>query len=145
MKYPFFHVLFFLFSFQLQAQNADDIVGIWRHPDGDLLVKIDRIGNSYQGRITWMANPTGSDGKPLLDVLNPESRLRNMPLKGNRILQKLTFNPSVNIWEEGLYYVFSEGKTYNCKVTLLDKMKIKISRYSRQDTVIEEEVWSRYQ
>jgi uncharacterized protein (DUF2147 family) len=145
MKYIFPFLFFFSVSSHLTAQNPDDVLGIWKHPDGNLLVKIDRIGNTYQGRITWLDQSSDPAGKPALDVHNPDPRLRKIPLKGNRIFQKLIYNSSTDTWENGLYYVFSEGKTYPCKIVLLDAERIKISKLAPDGTLVEEEIWSRYQ
>lgn len=143
MKYLFLSTLLVLGSFQLMAQNADDIVGIWKHSDGKLMVKIDRMGSSYQGRITWLAIESDSNGKPLLDVNNPVPRMRNMPLKGNRVLKQLTYNQSKDVWENGTYYIFSEGNIYNCRILMPNKKKIKISRYSNEGILVQEEIWTR--
>jgi len=141
MKYLFLSILLIPGSFQLIAQNSDDIVGIWKHPDGNSMIKIDRIGSAYQGRITWLAIASDSYGKPLLDTNNPEPRMRNMPLKGIRVLRQLTYNQSKDAWENGTYYMFTEGKAYNCQIIMPDKQKIKIGRYSKEGILIEEEIW----
>ncbi len=145
MKFIFSILIFFSVSLRLTAQNPDDILGTWKHSDGKLLVKIDRIGDTYQGRITWLDQNFNTDGNPALDVNNPDPRLRKIPLKGNRILQKLTYDPSKNVWENGLYYVFSEGKIYPCKIVLPDEKRMKISRLTPGGTLLKEEIWFRYQ
>ncbi len=145
MKFTFSFLIFLTLSHYSTAQNPDGVLGIWKHPEGKLLVKIDRIGNTYQGRITWLAQSSDPAGNPLLDENNPDPRLRKIPLKGNRIFQRLTYNPSTDTWEDGLYYVFSEGKTYPCKIVLINEEKIKISKLTPEGTLLEEEIWSRYQ
>jgi len=143
MNYLFLSILIFFGSFQVTAQNPDDIVGIWKHSNGKFMVKIDRIGNTYQGRITWLAVASDSDGKLLLDINNPDPRMRNIPLKGNRVLKQLTYNQSKDVWENGTYYIFTEGTIYNCRILLPDEKTIKITRYSKEGSSIQEEIWNR--
>ena len=145
MRFSLLIIIFFSASLPLPAQNGDNIIGIWKHPDGKLLIKIDRIGDRYQGRITWLEQSFDANGKPVLDTNNPDPRLRKIPLKGNRILQRLTYNPSKDIWENGRYYVFSEGRTYPCKIVLLDEKRIKISKLTEKGVTVEDEIWLRYQ
>ena len=145
MRFSLLTIIFFLIFIPARAQNGDEIIGIWRHPEGKLLVRIDRVGDRYQGRITWLEQTLDANGDPMLDTRNPDPRLRKIPLKGNRILQGLKYDPSKNIWENGRYYVFTEGKTYPCQIVLLDENKIKISKLTSQNIPLKNEIWSRHQ
>lgn len=140
-RYIFLLLLFFSgFILAAQAGNPDQIVGVWKSPGNTLMVKIDKVGNHFQGRIVWIKITNGDE--PVLDVNNPEERLREMPLKGNKIIQKLSFDPSKSVWDGGTFYNYEEGKLYNCQISL-NGSQIKITKFShnQQDRIVE--TWTR--
>lgn len=142
MKRYIFLLLLFFSGFILVAQVSDpnQIIGVWKSPGNELMVKIDKVGNHYQGRIVWIEIANGNE--PVLDVNNPEERLREIPLKGNKIIQKLSFDPSKFIWAGGTFYNYKEGKQYNCQISL-NGGQIKITNFSQnqQDSIVE--TWTR--
>lgn len=110
--------------FAVQAGSPNRIVGVWKSATQDYIVKIDKIGNSFQGRIIWVKSVDGSS--PALDKNNPDQRLRNMPLRGNKIIQEVSFNPTSSKWEGGTYYDFTEGKQYPCEIAVIGENTLKI-------------------
>jgi len=124
-----------------QAGDPEQIVGVWKSSTAGLMIKIDKVGNYFQGRIVWL-KAKGSN-QLTLDENNPNEQLQKMPLKGNKILQELSFNQSEAVWDGGTFYNHEEGKLYNCHVTLSNTDQIKITRYnqSHQDEVVE--TWTR--
>lgn len=135
---------FFLFSVVLsscglaaQAENPDLILGVWKSSSEGLMIKIDKVGNNFQGRIVWLEH--GQSNQPMLDDKNPDARLRRMPLKGNKIIKELKFNADKSIWEGGTYYNHKEGKLYNCEISLQPGNKIQITKYiqNHQDGLAE--------
>ncbi|MCG8309643.1 MAG: DUF2147 domain-containing protein [Cytophagales bacterium] len=143
MKRFIFLLSVILSSFGLVAQagNPDQIVGVWRSPTNSLMIKIDKVGNHFQGRIVWLR--THQPNKPALDENNPDEHLQNMPLKGNKVIKELSFNSSEEVWEGGTFYHHIDGKLYNCRIALHSNNQIKITRFiqSRQDGV--SETWTR--
>lgn len=86
------------------AQQADDLVGVWEPSNGKVRVKIEKLGNKYFGRIVWLRAPIDSvTNKPKVDKNNPDVALRNVPLKGFRLLKDFTFK-SAGEWSEGTIY-----------------------------------------
>jgi uncharacterized protein (DUF2147 family) len=126
---------------EAQVDDSNKIVGIWRIPGEDLLVKIDKIGSSYQGRIVWLKASLNEEAA--LDVHNPNEHLRNMPLKGNKILEELTFNPTNVSWEGGTYYSYAEGKLYNCRISLLAGGQMRVLKYTGKEEDGQVETWTR--
>lgn len=126
-----------------QIIQSNEIVGLWKSPEGKLMVKIDKIGNFYQGRIAWLSDFENT-ADPILDQNNPKPHLRNIPLKGNKIIRELSFDSANVIWDRGFYYDHAEGKHYNCSVKMLDPFSIQITRHldgrSKSD-----EIWRRIQ
>lgn len=134
-----FYLLVLLSAFQLDAQSgdADQILGVWKSPTKSVMIKVDKIGEHFQGRIVWIQ--AAADIQPVLDINNPDERLKKMPLKGNKVIQELSFDPSKTVWEGGTFYNYEEGKLYNCHIVLQDADQLKITRYlqSPADAIVE--------
>lgn len=144
MKRYVFLLSIIISSFTLiaQAGNPEQIVGVWKSTDAGMMIKIDKVGDYFQGRIVWVE--TTEQQKLALDENNPDERLQKMPLKGNKIIQELSFNPSKLVWDGGTFYYPEEGKLYNCHITSNSSDQIKITRYSatHQDGIAE--TWTRH-
>lgn len=136
--------LFVLIAANTKAQSGvgDRILGIWKSPRQNIVIKVDRIGDIFQGRIVWV----GIDDKEdmAFDVNNPIERLRSVPLKGNKMIRDLIYNPQESVWV-GAYYDFNAGELYRCKVTLNESDQIRITRYISNQKDEETEVWTRKQ
>ncbi len=143
MKKNIFLLTIFFCGFCLAAQagNPDQIVGIWKSPSNELMIKIDKVGNHFQGRIIWLELRGGNN--PTLDENNPVEGLRRMPLKGNKIIQKISFNSSKSIWDGGTFYNHKEGITYHCQITLHTGDQIKINNFIQNHQDGKVETWTR--
>lgn len=143
MKRYFFLLLIFLSGFSLTAQtsSSDQIVGIWVSSAKDFMIKIDKVGNHFQGRIVWL--DLAESSKVALDEKNPEEHLRRMPLRGNKILREISYNSVESIWEGGTFYNYKEGKIYNCQIKLKAGDQIAINNFDRnhQDGIVD--TWNR--
>jgi len=89
MTFPIPRMLFLLLlivSFQkLNAQLANDLVGVWLTGKKDGHVKIENLGGKYYGKIVWLKEPIDSTTEKMqLDKNNPEKSLRYYPVKGLR-------------------------------------------------------------
>jgi len=127
-----------------QSSNSDRIVGVWKSPDKNLMIKIDKIGDQFQGRIVWVAETEMSQIP--LDENNPDTQLRKLPLKGNKVLKELSYNSLDSKWTGGVFYNHMEGKHYRCQITIHSPGQIKITKFmqgEQQDGV--HEIWSRQQ
>lgn len=139
-RYIFLLLLFFSgFNLAAQAGSPGQIVGVWKSSNNKFMVKIDKVGNYFQGRIVWIEI---ANGEPVLDVNNPEERLQNIPLKGNKIIQHLSFDPSKSIWGGGTFYNYNEGKRYNCQISLRGN-HLNIIKYSQNSQEGIVETWTR--
>jgi len=144
MKRYVFLLSFLLSSYSFlatQTGNPDQIVGVWKSSNNGIMIKIDKVGDHFQGRIVWLEENAGN--QPLLDEKNPDERLRKMPLKGNKVIQELTFNPSEVIWEGGTFYNYKEGRLYNCNISLQRSDQIKITRFTQNQQDGVTETWTR--
>ena len=124
-----------------QAPGAEALVGLWQSPDQQIVLKIDRLGEHFQGRIAWVS---GTDGVPL-DSKNPDPNLRVMPLKGRKILEGLRYDVSGGVWCGGTFYNYGDGKTYNCKLLLIDQNRLQMEEMTAGSAVAAKSVWLRKQ
>ncbi len=143
MKHTIWIALFALISTGIFAQSGDELVGVWKPSKGTSMVKIDKIGNKFYGRIVWLETPNDDDGNPRTDVNNPDESLRSTPLKGYRILKDFVFDEEENLWKDGTIYDPNNGSTYNCKIELRDENTIDIRGYIGTPVFGRTDVWTR--
>ena len=148
MTFPIPRMLFLLLlivTFQkLNAQLANDLVGVWLTGKKDGQVKIENLGGKYFGKIVWLKAPMDSTtGKMQLDKNNPEKSLRYYPVKGLRILKDFEFIEK-GVWEEGTIYDPDNGKSYSCNITMNNKNTINIRGYIGISIFGRTDVWTRF-
>jgi len=102
--------------FVLHTNAQQEITGLWKNNEQDYILRLSQVGNSLAGRIVWLGEEQKTDGKPVLDVNNPDEKLRRLPLKGNKILEGLSYDNASKTWTGGNYYDFNQGKYYKCKL-----------------------------
>ena len=113
-------VLFvFLFSLNGLAQSPNDIVSKWMSEDGQGIIEIFKVkeSNKYFGKIVWLKEPLGKDGKPIKDA------------NGNAILNMVNlkdFEFADGYWKDGSVYDPETGKTYYSKLSLENANKLKL-------------------
>lgn len=96
------------------AAFAQDVIGKWKLEDGTAIVEVYKSGDVYNGKIVWLQNPTASDGTPVKDVNNPDSKLRTRQVLGLNMLHGLKKDGSK--YSSGKIYDPGNGKTYNCSM-----------------------------
>jgi uncharacterized protein (DUF2147 family) len=117
----------------LAENDADRILGEWLIGNGDVCVKVERIGSEYTGRITWLKEPVYPAGHQLqgqrkIDRFNPDESKRHRPLIGLTVLENLTYSGN-NRWEGGTIYDADSGKTYRCCITLESQDELAVRGY----------------
>ncbi|MCB1056310.1 MAG: DUF2147 domain-containing protein [Acidobacteria bacterium] len=110
----------------VQAQKADDILGVWKTAETDKgysHVKIYKDGGKYFGEIIWLLKPNypadepgGLAGKPKVDRNNPDKSKRDQPILGLKLLKGFNFDGGE--WNGGTIYDPENGKTYKCIMKL---------------------------
>ena len=125
------------------AQQADDLIGVWEPSNGKVRVKIEKLGTKYFGRIVWLRAPIDSvTNKPKVDKNNHDVALRNVPIKGFRLLKDFTFK-SAGEWAEGTIYDPENGSTYSCTIKMKDKNTLDIRGYIGISAFGRTDVWKR--
>lgn len=99
------------------AQQADAVTGTWLNEEKDAKVQIYRSGDTYSGKLVWMARPNEDDGKtPRKDSKNADPKLRSRGLMNLVILSGFKYDDGE--WEDGKIYDPKSGKTYSSKMKL---------------------------
>ncbi len=104
-----------------QAQQTDDIVGIWWNDIKTSKIKVEKKDGKYIGTIVYLIPEKYFNGEPEKDGKNPDQALRNRSLLNLQILNGLTYNADDKEWAGGMIYDPKSGKTYDCFVWLEGK------------------------
>ena len=107
------------------------------------MIKIDKIGSKYFGRVVWLKEPNDENGKPRTDINNPDEKLRETPLKGYRMLKDFVWNEEEKLWEDGTIYDPKNGTTYSCKIELKSDNKIEVRGFVGTEMFGRTDVWTR--
>jgi uncharacterized protein (DUF2147 family) len=108
-------------------------------------VKIDNIDGKFYGRIVWLKEPNDpATGKPKTDVNNSDASMKNVPLRGYRMLKDFQYKGK-GIWEEGTIYDPESGNTYTSVITMKDENTLDIRGYVGVKTFGRSETWRKLQ
>jgi uncharacterized protein (DUF2147 family) len=109
-----------LLSTVVKAQ-ADKIEGLWYNDvkSGKILITKDHDGK-FVGKVVWLKEPL-KNGKPKVDELNEDPKLRGRPRLGLQVLSNFEKDGD-NKYTGGTIYDPLNGKTYSCKITWKGKI-----------------------
>ncbi len=124
------------------AQNKDMLMGKWLTAGGDAHVQVYQKDGKFSGRIIWLKEPNDVNGKLKLDDNNPDLSLSRRALIGIELLTGFTYADE-GVWEGGTIYDPKTGKTYSCKISLMNKDKINVRGYVGISLLGRTEIWSR--
>lgn len=122
MKKTTFLLFFLLVAFMTKAQDITQ--GLWYNDKKTAKVQFYWQGDKLNGKIVWLKEPT-INGKPRVDKNNPEVALQNKPLV-DLIFMKGFKKAEKNLWNEGTIYDPENGKTYQCKLTLVSPTQLDV-------------------
>ncbi|MFN4299121.1 MAG: DUF2147 domain-containing protein [Thermaurantimonas sp.] len=128
-----------------KAQNveADQLVGVWEPSHGKARIKIEKIGDKYYGKIVWLREPIDPvTNQPKVDKNNPDESMRQVPLKGYRILKDFQYSGKGE-WTDGTIYDPENGNTYNCVIKMRDENTLDIRGYIGVKALGRTDVWTR--
>jgi uncharacterized protein (DUF2147 family) len=121
--------------------QADKIEGLWYNDIKSAKILITKESNGkFYGKVVWLKEPL-KNGKPKVDELNADEKLRSRPRLGLPVLADFVKDGD-NKYTDGTIYDPNNGKTYSCKMTYKGKTLdirgyIGISLFGRTTT------WSR--
>jgi len=113
-----FSVLFigmFLFG-QVAKAQTDRLEGLWYNDikSGKILITRGADGK-FNGKVVWLKEPL-ENGKPKVDKMNEDPKLRNRPRLGLQVLTGFEKDGDEK-YTGGTIYDPLNGKTYSCKIT----------------------------
>jgi uncharacterized protein (DUF2147 family) len=103
---------------QKDADYFPDLCGVWLSENKKQKVRViyDAKSKSYTGRLEWMYEDDASQGRKLLDVNNPNPKLKTRRVTGINFLH--SFKSEGGNKFRGYIYDPISGKEYRCLMTL---------------------------
>lgn len=114
-----------------------DIVGTWVNQAGDGLVAIAETNGIYTGTISG-----STDNKDRKDHHNPNPELRERSLLNVIVLGDFKYVGNLQ-WQDGWVYDPNNGKTYRCKMQLIDRKTLEIRGYIGISLFGRTETWTK--
>jgi uncharacterized protein (DUF2147 family) len=122
------------------AATADPS-GIWAKDDGSAKMEVKKCGRGICSKIVWLRDPNDSRGKPLHDVRNENTSMRDRPIIGLQLFSN-TVPTDSNAWVGNVYNP-EEGKIYSdVKITLASRNQI-VLKGCKAWLLCGEKVWTR--
>ncbi|MHB8208373.1 DUF2147 domain-containing protein [Mucilaginibacter sp.] len=109
-------------SISLSAKaQVDKIEGLWYNDvkSGKILIYKQPNGKFY-GKVVWLREPL-KNGKPKVDELNQDEKLRSRPRLGLPVLADFVKDGD-DKYTDGTIYDPNNGKTYSCTITYKGKI-----------------------
>jgi len=119
LKKYFIRAIFFAFAFFSVATakaQTDQVEGLWYNDvkSGKILITKASDGKFY-GKVVWLKEPL-KNGKPKVDELNADPKLRSRPRLGLQVLSGFVKDGDTK-YTDGTIYDPLNGKTYSCNMT----------------------------
>ena len=116
MKFFLIILAFISISSRAFCQISNDkIVGKWiTTPKENMIIEVYKVNDEYKGKIAWVKDPSDKS-KPI----------------GFEVLDKLTYNPETDMWENGKIYDPKSGKVFNSSAKLDDDTSLEVEGYWR--------------
>jgi uncharacterized protein (DUF2147 family) len=118
------------------AAEAAGALGEWLIEDGEARVRIVACGADLCGNVAWI-----HEGKPTVDVNNPDPAKRSRSLIGSAVL--LNLKPSgASEWTGSLYNA-EDGRTYTGKLSVVDERHVKVAGCVLGGLLCQSQTWTR--
>ena len=125
----------------LSLAQADQIERLWYNTEKTAKIQIYKATDgNYYGKIVWLKEPL-RDGKPKIDIHNPDKARRSDPVMGLMILKKFKKDGDHG-YDDGTIYDPKNGKTYKCKISF-DGDKLDVRGYVGFSFIGRTEVWTK--
>jgi uncharacterized protein (DUF2147 family) len=122
-------------------RNADAILGTWVNGSGKGHIQIYKSGGKYYGKIVWLRELNGKDGKPRVDRHNPDPAKRTQPVLGMVMMRGFVYNKGE--WTDGYIYNPSDGKEYKSYIKMKNANEIVVRGYVGMSWFGKSDTWTR--
>jgi uncharacterized protein (DUF2147 family) len=141
-----FFILFAFIALLATGQDTDGnkLEGLWIPGSGKAIVKIEQQNGVYNGKIIWLKNPNNEQGLPKTDRKNPDPAMQSRPVVGLNLLSGFTYMGN-KLWSNGTIYDPENGKTYSCKITMVDENTLDVRGYIGISLIGRTDQWKRAQ
>ncbi len=119
--------------------DRQEILGVWLNAAKDGYIEIFKKSDKIEGVIIGSPDP-GAEHR--LDVNNPDPKRRKQLLRGLTILTGF-IQDGENNWTGGQVYDPNNGKTYKCKLELINNKKLAVRGYVGIPLFGRTEIWIR--
>lgn len=117
----------------LTKSEENKIEGVWLSEVGHMKVEVYEKEGYHYGKVVWLEEPNDSNGDPLKDVNNPDRSLRDRPVMGLDMLQKLYFK---NDRWYGSLYTPNRGLMMDVEIEMGSEdemiLEVKYGRFTKQ-------------
>jgi uncharacterized protein (DUF2147 family) len=111
-----------------RASGTASPLGRWVTEGGSSHVEIYRCGDALCGRIAWLREPIGKDGKPKRDSKNPDPARRAQTIEGLTFLWSFAA-VAPDEWDGGRVYNPLDGDTYRARMRMLPDGRLELRGY----------------
>lgn len=126
--FKFFAAVVASAAFCLTSLAQDQFCKVWYTQDRDSKVQLFLAADgTYYGKIVWIKNPT-PNGKPLLDVKNPDESKRKQTYLGLQMISGLQKKSATEL-VSGKVYDPTHGNYYSCKMSIKEPGKLELRGY----------------
>lgn len=111
--------------------QADMIVGNYKAVRGGVesKVKVYKHADGYRAQVYWVDNLKKKDGTLRTDEKNPNKAKRATRADQIILIDKVTYNATEKVWENGQIYDPTSGKVYKCKISFKDNKTLQVRGY----------------
>lgn len=121
---------------------AQGPTGLWYDHTGRGAVEISQCGSGLCGHIVWLKNLNDKNGRPLVDILNGDSKKRNKPICGLQVIGGLKAQ-SDGSWDKGWIYDPEKGESFDVELRMLTSGGLQVKGYKGVKFLNETFKWTR--
>lgn len=125
----------------LAKAATGDATGLWLDEEKKAAILIEQCGDKLCGSIRWLREPL-RDGKPKLDIHNPDAKLRDRPDCGLQMLGEFK-QSDPNEWKGGWIYNPADGNSYDSHMILQDDGTLRVRGFVGISLFGKSQVWTR--
>jgi uncharacterized protein (DUF2147 family) len=123
---------------------SDSVLGTWFNGSKESKIEIFKCNDRYCGRIVWLKEPNNAEGLPKIDKNNPDTKLQNRPVLGMVLMRDFIYGGD-NVWDKGEIYDPKSGKTYSCKMALVNPNRLDVRGFLGISLIGRTDTWTRAQ